>query len=593
MERKLRVLCIAPYEGMKRLIISLSDDYPQIELTTYVGDLQQGLQIAKANFHKNFDAVISRGMTAELLKQQLPIPVIGVDISIYDILCALKLANPENNRTAIVSFLDITTLARQLCDIIGCKIDIYTLQSAQNAETVLRDCQSQNYSSILCDMVVNQTARRLGLNAFLITSGTDSIRHAIDQVIATCRNQSELRSENNMLRKLINNQISQTVLFDSKGNVILSTSDDPDPGFLKMLQEEISETIVQKERRIIHNRNCYIYSIRALQIGSDEQPSIAFFFTKRKSPIPSEKSGLSFYTSKDVEHKFYSSLLCFAGTIEHFSGLLEKVIKSNHSIIVSGEIGTGKESLVEYIYINSHLHNNPLVVIDCSLLNDKAWDFLIEHHASPFSESNNVIHFQNIEQLTPTRITLLMTNLIAMEVCENNLVIFSFNCINGQQISPIGSLFADRFCALSLFIPPLREQQDCISSLFNQTLNSLSSEIPHNLAGVDPEALDLLKSYPWPHNFTQFLRVSSELAITTEGPIVTATDVRGAIQKEQHIGYVTTLDESFKPINFNRPLKDIETDIIRRVLEENNGNQSEAAKRLGISRTTLWRLLKG
>lgn len=59
MEHSYRVLGIAPYEGMKTLMADLAEEYPQMDLTLFVGDLEQGLEIAHSNFHGNYDVVIS------------------------------------------------------------------------------------------------------------------------------------------------------------------------------------------------------------------------------------------------------------------------------------------------------------------------------------------------------------------------------------------------------------------------------------------------------------------------------------------------------------------------------------------------------
>ena len=53
MDHRIRVLGIAPYEGMKALMASLGEEYPQMDLTLFVGDREQGLEIAKSNFHGN------------------------------------------------------------------------------------------------------------------------------------------------------------------------------------------------------------------------------------------------------------------------------------------------------------------------------------------------------------------------------------------------------------------------------------------------------------------------------------------------------------------------------------------------------------
>ena len=85
MKHKYRILGIAPYEGMKALMSDVAEEYPQIDLTLFVGDLEQGLEIAHSNFHGNYDVVISRGGTAKMLKENLPLPV--VEIHVRSLVC--------------------------------------------------------------------------------------------------------------------------------------------------------------------------------------------------------------------------------------------------------------------------------------------------------------------------------------------------------------------------------------------------------------------------------------------------------------------------------------------------------------------------
>ena len=232
MNHRIRVLGIAPYEGMKTLMSSVVADYPQIDLTLFVGDMEQGLEIARSNFHGDYDVVISRGGTAKMLQKNLALPVIEIDISMYDILCALKLADGLTGKTAMVSFANITSSAHLLCDLMKYNMDIYTIDSAEAVEPTLRQLQKNDYQSILCDMISNTTAKRLGLNSFLITSGVDSIRKAFDQALLLCRSQQRLRDENQFFRQLIQGQIGQTMVFDQDGNLFLSTLDDPKPELL-------------------------------------------------------------------------------------------------------------------------------------------------------------------------------------------------------------------------------------------------------------------------------------------------------------------------------------------------------------------------
>lgn len=593
MNHRIRVLGIAPYEGMKTLMSSVVADYPQIDLTLFVGDMEQGLEIARSNFHGDYDVVISRGGTAKMLQKNLALPVIEIDISMYDILCALKLADGLTGKTAMVSFANITSSAHLLCDLMKYNMDIYTIDSAEAVEPTLRQLQKNDYQSILCDMISNTTAKRLGLNSFLITSGVDSIRKAFDQALLLCRSQQRLRDENQFFRQLIQGQIGQTMVFDQDGNLFLSTLDDPKPELLELLRRDLPESQLGAERRITRNLGRMLYAIRARRISTGSLTYTAFFFDARKTPLSPNQVGIRFSTRPEAENAFYSSIFSFAGSISDYQQDIEHISQSTAPVMVTGEDGTGKESIVSVLYMRSPLRNAPLVSINCSLLNDKSWAFLLEHHNSPLADQGNTLYFASIDALSEERRQHLLAVLSEMDVCRRNRVIFSCVCQPGEYTSAVGSLFMDKLCCLSLYLPPLRQMAERIPALVNLSLSHLNVDLPRQIVGVDPEAITLLQNFQWPHNYTQFRRVIGELAVTATGSLITAENVRQALRKERHVGaFSPCAENAAAPLNLNRTLDEISQDVARRVVEESGGNQTVAAKRLGISRTTLWRLLQ-
>lgn len=593
MNHRIRVLGIAPYEGMKTLMSSVVADYPQIDLTLFVGDMEQGLEIARSNFHGDYDVVISRGGTAKMLQKNLALPVIEIDISMYDILCALKLAGGLTGKTAMVSFANITSSAHLLCDLMKYNMDIYTIDSAEAVEPTLRQLQKNDYQSILCDMISNTTAKRLGLNSFLITAGVDSIRKAFDQALLLCRSQQRLRDENQFFRQLIQGQIGQTMVFDQDGNLFLSTLDDPKPELLERLRRDLPESQLGAERRITRNLGGMLYAIRARRISTGSLTYTAFFFDARKTPLSPNQVGIRFSTRPEAENAFYSSIFSFAGSISDYQQDIEHISQSTAPVMVTGEDGTGKESIVSVLYMRSPLRNAPLVSINCSLLNDKSWAFLLEHHNSPLADQGNTLYFASIDALSEERRQQLLAVLSEMDVCRRNRVIFSCVCQPGEYTSAVGSLFMDKLCCLSLYLPPLRQMAERIPALVNLSLSHLNVDLPRQIVGADPEAITLLQNFQWPHNYTQFRRVIGELAVTATGSLITAENVRQALRKERHVGaFSPCAENAAAPLNLNRTLDEISQDVARRVVEESGGNQTVAAKRLGISRTTLWRLLQ-
>ena len=104
--------------------------------------------------------------------------------------------------------------------------------------------------------------------------------------------------------------------------------------------------------------------------------------------------------------------------------------------------------------------------------------------------------------------------------------------------------------------------------------------------------MEMMQNYNWPQNYTQFKRLMNELAVLTDTPYITSNSVAALLDRER--SFISAEPErSVSPsLDLNRPLEDINRDIIKKALADNQGNQSATAKQLGISRTTLWRYLK-
>ena len=112
--------------------------------------------------------------------------------------------------------------------------------------------------------------------------------------------------------------------------------------------------------------------------------------------------------------------------------------------------------------------------------------------------------------------------------------------------------------------------------------------------GVENDAMNLLRQYPWPQNYLQLRRVLESIIDSSQQDHIEADDVKKALQAELSLASVS-IDVNAAPynsLNLSKDLSEINRDIVKMVLEKNGDNQSKAAASLGISRTTLWRMLK-
>ncbi len=343
-------------------------------------------------------------------------------------------------------------------------------------------------------MIVNTAAQRLGINSFLITSGADSIRNAFHQVLLLCDSQQYLRDENLFFRELIRGQIGQTIVFDSQGNLFLSTLEDPKPELLELLRQELSQT-QGEDQRISRSLKGMRYSIRVRHIASGALRYTAFFFDERKLPVASHQMGISYSDRAEAESAYYNSIFSFVGNLQDFQQEIDQISQSTAPVIFTGEDGTGKESIVSMLYIKGPLRNNPLVSINCSLLNERSWAFLMEHHNSPLADEGSTLYFANVDVLSLERQYQLIAVLTEMEVCQRNRVMISCVCQSDEYISKVGALFREKLSCLSLYLPPLRQLTYQIPTLMNLCLSHMNLNMPRQILGADPEALSLLQRY--------------------------------------------------------------------------------------------------
>lgn len=140
----------------------------------------------------------------------------------------------------------------------------------------------------------------------------------------------------------------------------------------------------------------------------------------------------------------------------------------------------------------------------------------------------------------------------------------------------------------------MKEQISPLSSLF---INAFNVEFGKEIVGLQPAALALLSDFNWPYNYTQFRRVISKLGSLSEVPFIEPENVEQVLHSETLVYPALAPDSSTQlpqtiSLSLDKDLDTLTKDIIEAVLHEEDGNQSAAARRLGISRTTLWRILK-
>ena len=588
-ETRTRILGIAPYEGMHTAMDRAAAAYPNVQLDVFTGDLDVGVAIVQSMSPNSYDCIISRGGTAELIRQVTDLPVVEIQLSVYDVLSTMKLAENYSNRYAIVGFPSITEPAHTLCDLLGYQLYILTVHGADEATETLERLKKDGYRMVVCDMVTHTIARKMELDAFLITSGVESLHAAIDQAINISLWFGRLRQENMFLRSITQGQNGRAVVLDADGAVFYSSPTEPPDGLAEALRSHLGEVPGNGSMKFYYTDRSQLYSITAQTLLMNAERYFLFYCVPSRIPLHSHWTGIRTMNKGECEYLFTNSFYSISGAMGTQDAEIRALAAVHHPVMIRGESGTGKEQIAWFLYLHSPQVNKPFVVVNCEQVNDKSWDFLLGHYNSPLNATGNTIYFQNFEAMPEQRASELLAAIQETGLSRRVRLLFSFDCRDSEPVPEMARRFVARLGCQTLNLPSLRSRSDEIPSLASLYLGSMKLELGKQLSGFEPKAIEMLRQYDWPNNYTQFKHILESLAMMTTSTYIRSSMVAELLAKERSMRRGMVQASSL--VSTGRTLEEIVGEVVEQAVTANNGNRAAAARQLGISRTTLWRYL--
>ncbi len=588
-ESRIHILGIAPYEGMKTVMERVAENYPNVALDVFIGDMEDGVAIFQNAPQDYYDCIISRGGTAQRIRQISNIPVVDIQLSVYDVLRSIKLAENYGGRYAIVGFPSITEPAHTLCDLLRYDVDIFTLQTREDVRPALTKLQQKGCRMVISDVITHTVARQMGMDAFLIPSGAEGLRAALDQAISFSTAFRRMRQENRILRGVYTSGDSGIVLLDRMGALRYYTPAEPPPDLLATLRSHLKEVTPGKPASFYYKSATTLYGITGQHLQVLDTDCVVFHCRPGQIPLRGSKLGIRNYGRVECEHLFMNSFYSLSGAMGELDTTVSAFALSRESVMIVGESGTGKVQIARALYLRGVNTSNPFLVFNCRLLSNKTWEFLLNHPNSPFNDSRNTLYFQYLEALPESRLTQLQALILETGLAKRQRLIFSCTCQEGDPLSEPLRHFTLTLGCLTLRLPTLRSRSDEIPSLASLYLASLNQSLGKQISGFEPHAIEQLRSYRWPNNNTQFKQILHELAVLCDSAYIRSSQVAELLAKEAALTNPGTPDGS--PVPLEGTLDEITRKIIRQVVADNGGNQTAAARQLGIGRTTLWRHL--
>ena len=163
-----RVLLIAPYSGLAKIATDIAPDFPEMDLIIHEGDLHEGLKAALGAFDSDFDAIVSRGGTAQILEDEVSLPVFEIEVSGADLLGSLALHNPLGRRTAVIGFSNTLDSVSQVADFSDFDLDVFSVNFEDELPLVLQEVTESGYEVIFCDNFAVEKCHELGIESYIL-----------------------------------------------------------------------------------------------------------------------------------------------------------------------------------------------------------------------------------------------------------------------------------------------------------------------------------------------------------------------------------------------------------------------------------------
>ena len=633
-----RILMVLPnnmaYEQCKSI-----QDKLQIYFPTFQASMQQALKIVSEHVKRGAKFVISRGATAQFLRQNVNITVFDIPYSFFDFAYAIQHALKYASNIAVIGMISEYKMVTRVFDFVVKKNEMAYLNiisGPDEVEGTLRKFAALGVNAFVGGSLVVATAIRLGFHGVLVTADEDEIQNVILKALYNLKVGDEAQKQAEMVQGVFDCMTDGVFAVDQNGAITMANT--PAQIYLSKNGAEVIGT----------NMLDIITDQEAAQMLKDADASAGrlvrcngYYLSLTLTPI---KAGNAIHGSvgvlqdvnrilhldKEVRNKLLakghvakSTFKNIIGESRNISGCKERARQYaavDSPVLITGETGVGKELFAQGIHNESRRRENPFIAVNCAaipsaLLESELFGYVRGAFTGAKSEGKiglfelahrGTIFLDEIGDVSlelQARLLRVLQEREIVRIGDDKVIHIDVRIIaatnkNLSEEIGKGSFRADlyyRLNVLNLYIPPLRHRKEDIVPMVDNMLGAISQRLNLPAVAIEPQAYILLEQFQYPGNVRQLSNIVERAIVMSAGRVVKYRIIEQIVRESDQDAAVLIpdccgpkSDESDADIN---TLKCIERQTIERVLLLCGGNKREAAQKLGISPSTLWRKL--
>ncbi|MEW6625053.1 MAG: sigma 54-interacting transcriptional regulator [Bacillota bacterium] len=633
---KSEIAVIAPDKELLSLVKEVEKEIDE-PITVVNGYLDQGIDVAKELIEQGVKVLVSRGGTTNKLRQaKIPLPIIDIPITEYDIIKLLDQARTISKRIAVIGFDSLIKGAEDIAPILNVTVEKFLVSSGDEVREKVQLAKRKGVDVIVGAKLATDYAKSLGLHGILLKSQKPAVLAALNEAAKVLQVLRREREWGEQLKTILDSIHEGIIFVDKYGKVIhlnnmagrvidIKNKDAVGRSIHYFINDKTIIGAIQKGEKWIgevrdFDNIKYVCGLNPIAVDDKLIGSIISFQEL------SHLQTIEYKVRRKLNPKGHVAKYCFNDIIRE-SYRIEQLIMTakqyaevDSTVLIIGESGTGKEMFAQSLHNASTRRGEPFVAINCAALPENLLEselfgyvegaftgakkggkiglFELAHGGTLFLDE-----IGEISAAVQARLLRVLEERQVMRLGDDKIIpvdvrIFCATNKDLQLLIKKGKFREDLFYRINILkleIPPLRERKEDIPILVQFFSKYFSGYFQKKQPVFTPEAMSLLIDYKWPGNIRELKNVIERLIITT---------------KDNEVSYVKVIDVLDKPMDSGDPFQELniinwsksvkspplleqeELKLIMKVMKETSGNKAETARRLGISKSTLWRKLK-
>ncbi len=605
------------------------------EVRVFDKGFEEALQTVRelARTGEEVDALVAAGANGAYLRDHAEVPVVVLRPTTLDVLQALTQARRLSPRIGVVNFRRLMQGLEQAKDLLsGIEVEQRAYLTPDEAKAAVADLAARGFEVIVGPGPACDLAERAGLQAVLFYS-TDSVGEGIERAIEIARITRAEEAKRERISSILGHLDEGVIAVDVEERI-----QSINPALQRLLGVRANEVRGKRLSSVSPDLSL----VRVLETGTPELDGVQKLGNRTLvvNRIPLREHGVqkgAVLTCQDsstiqrldrslrsqhrprrfVARYVLSGIVGASPALQRVRSLAERYAATDATVLITGESGTGKEMLAQGIHNASTRRDHPFVAINCAAFPETLLESeLFGYEEGAFTGSRRggrpglfeAAHTGTIflDEVGDVPITLQTRLLRVLQ--ERQVLRLGSNDPSPIDVRVIAATNRDlrkavargefrddlyyRLNILPLHVPPLRDRPDDVTAIAADLLQR--ALLRHGVPSAHSRALSLLlprlRRYAWPGNVRELENVLERVAV-----LFADRDSNAKVGEEELRAVLPELYGLVEPAEPDTDLRSArgaqEKALIQRVLEECGGNQSEAAKRLGIGRSTLYRKL--